>query len=152
MDNLVNLILLSLLFILGVTAYLLFGSKQSVLVEKEPAGFCGVVGPEYSFRDVNPSITGQIGKTLFKNNCAQCHAKNMRSSLTGPPLENLMVKWSRDTIGLQRYLNNSSEYIESETVTKRFKEMYKEFGNGTNQHSNQFSEDEVHSLLLYIER
>ena len=29
---------------------------------------------------------GHIGKILFINNCAQCHAKNMKDKLTGPAL------------------------------------------------------------------
>ena len=28
----------------------------------------------------------KAGKTLFQNNCASCHNKNMKSDLTGPAL------------------------------------------------------------------
>lgn len=41
-------------------------------------GFCGVIS-------IPSEITKQAqqGKSLFKNNCAQCHNKNMRDYLTG---------------------------------------------------------------------
>ena len=107
--------------------------------------------PIQTIQDISPTITGHIGKSLFKENCAQCHAKNMRSHTTGPALQGLMTNWEHDTIGLRHYLNNSKAYIEREVVSERFDRMYKEFGNGANMHANDFSVDEVHSLILYIE-
>jgi mono/diheme cytochrome c family protein len=34
------------------------------------------------------------GKTLFKNNCASCHNKNMRDALTGPALGGYEERWA----------------------------------------------------------
>ncbi|HMT00593.1 MAG TPA: c-type cytochrome, partial [Saprospiraceae bacterium] len=31
-------------------------------------------------------VSADAGKTLFTANCAACHAKNMKSALTGPAL------------------------------------------------------------------
>lgn len=36
----------------------------------------------------------EAGKTLFKNNCASCHNKNMKDDLTGPALGGLEERWA----------------------------------------------------------
>ena len=38
--------------------------------------------------------TVEEGKTLFKNYCAQCHAKNMTSDATGPSLSGFEERWA----------------------------------------------------------
>ena len=52
------------------------------------------------------------GKTLFKNNCAQCHAKNMTSALTGPALVGWEERWP-DRDKLYAWVRNSQEVIAS---------------------------------------
>jgi len=54
------------------------------------------------------------------------------------------------TVALSSYLKNSLEYIASGT-SDRFKIMYAKFGNGANQHSYEFTDDELYSILLYID-
>ncbi|MDP4710067.1 MAG: cytochrome c class I, partial [Saprospiraceae bacterium] len=34
------------------------------------------------------------GKTLFRNNCGQCHARDMKSNLTGPALGGVEGRWA----------------------------------------------------------
>ena len=34
------------------------------------------------------------GNTLFKNNCASCHNKNMKDDLTGPALGGVEERWA----------------------------------------------------------
>ena len=34
------------------------------------------------------------GKSLFKNNCASCHNKNMKDNLTGPALGGYETRWA----------------------------------------------------------
>ena len=36
----------------------------------------------------------EAGKTLFKNNCASCHNKNMKDKLTGPALGGTQERWA----------------------------------------------------------
>ena len=44
----------------------------------------------------NGAATADIeaGKTLFKNNCATCHNKNMKDNLTGPALGGTQERWA----------------------------------------------------------
>jgi len=41
-------------------------------------------------------ISADAGKELFKNNCAACHAKDMRSAATGPALGGYEARWGDD--------------------------------------------------------
>ena len=66
--------------------------------------------------DVNPilkaenSETLQLGKTLFKNNCASCHAKNMKIDLTGPALEGVNERWENKE-DLYAWIRNSQAFL-----------------------------------------
>jgi len=35
---------------------------------------------------LSAEVSPDAGKKLFKNNCARCHAKNMKADATGPAL------------------------------------------------------------------
>lgn len=51
------------------------------------------------------------GKTLFINNCAQCHNKNMKDKLTGPPLVKAVEFWGGDMKRLYSWVRNSQAMI-----------------------------------------
>jgi mono/diheme cytochrome c family protein len=53
------------------------------------------------------------GKTIFINNCAQCHNKNMKEKLTGPPLEKAVEYWGGDMKRLYSWVRNSQASIAS---------------------------------------
>ncbi len=53
------------------------------------------------------------GKTLFITNCAQCHAKNMKDKLTGPPLAKAVENWGGLTPDLYSWVRNSQAMIAS---------------------------------------
>jgi hypothetical protein len=40
------------------------------------------------------SVDIAAGKTLFKNQCASCHNKNMKDKLTGPALGGVQERWA----------------------------------------------------------
>jgi len=52
------------------------------------SGTCGVVSTIGCGTTGGFSNYGNVknGKVLFRDNCAMCHAKNMRSEMTGPAL------------------------------------------------------------------
>jgi mono/diheme cytochrome c family protein len=50
------------------------------------------------------------GKTLFANNCGTCHAKDMKSKLTGPPLAGVQAKWGDDK-ALYAWIRNSQASV-----------------------------------------
>jgi mono/diheme cytochrome c family protein len=52
------------------------------------------------------------GKTLFVNNCATCHNKNMKDKLTGPALGGVEARWE-STAKLYSWIRNSQGVIAS---------------------------------------
>ena len=55
----------------------------------------------------------KVGKTLFITNCAQCHAKDMKSKLTGPPLAKAVENWGGDMKAMYSWVRNSQAMIAS---------------------------------------
>ena len=45
---------------------------------------------------INGQASISEGKSLFKTNCASCHAKNMKSKATGPALGGAVERWTAD--------------------------------------------------------
>lgn len=52
----------------------------------------------------------QIGKTLFKNKCASCHAKNMKVDLTGPALAGVEERWESGE-DLYAWIKNAPAFL-----------------------------------------
>ena len=53
------------------------------------------------------------GKSIFINNCAQCHAKSMKEKLTGPALSGFRERWGGDNKALYQWIRNSQGLIAS---------------------------------------
>lgn len=55
-------------------------------------GFCGTPNPE----NLEKTFTKKAidGKKIFQNNCASCHAKNMKTDATGPALIGVEERWA----------------------------------------------------------
>jgi len=59
-----------------------------------------------------PAADTAEGETLFKNNCAACHNKNMKDNLTGPALGGVEERWSAyPREDLYKWINNSQAMI-----------------------------------------
>jgi cytochrome c2 len=52
----------------------------------------------------------KLGKTLYTNYCAQCHAKDMKSKLTGPALGGVQTRWENQA-DLYKWIRNSQAMI-----------------------------------------
>ncbi len=50
------------------------------------------------------------GKSLFQNNCAACHAKDMKTKSTGPALAGAQERWANDA-DLYAWIRNSQAMI-----------------------------------------
>ncbi len=54
------------------------------------------------------------GKELFRNNCAACHNKDMKSDMTGPALGGVQERWADYPIeDLYSWIRNSQALVES---------------------------------------
>jgi len=123
---------LGLIFSLFATASLLF-SVQSVNAQ----------GPYPDEADV------AVGNTLFKNNCASCHNKNMKDDMTGPALGGVEARWSEyDRSELYTWIRGSQAMIAA--GHPRAKALWAEWGPTVMTNYAQLTDVEVESILLYI--
>ena len=139
LDNLTSMFSLLLIFAFAALGYLVWPNQA--VIHEEQKGFCAVIGPRLSPADLS-------GKSLFHNNCAQCHAKNLKSNATGPALFQFFGKWNNDTITLHKYLSNAPEF-ESSSMQAR---LIKEYGSRTGSHTFQFNAEELSDLLNFIDQ
>ncbi len=89
------------------------------------------------------------GKILFIANCAQCHAKNMKDRLTGPPLGGWR-NYFKDEKQVYLYLQNPKIYRKS-TKNKALKAVLKEYDPTECMAFPSFSEQEVVSIFKYVD-
>ena len=92
---------------------------------------------------------GHRGKMLFIHNCAQCHAKNMKDALTGPPLKGWQAFFSSEK-EFYLYLQNPKIYGQK-TKNKHLKKLIKEFEPTRCVPFPLLTEDDVFSIIQYID-
>lgn len=156
----IPLLVFLLLIILACATYRKMMGASSFF--NKPIARCGVVyqerGNEYN--DAHPinyyeetlpeSVSIQEGKSLFKANCASCHAKNMRSDLTGPALSGVEQRWSAyPKEDLYAFIRNSQGMIEK--GHPRANEVWDEWQPTVMNNFPNLSDDQIESLLVYIE-
>lgn len=80
---------------------------HAVKLKSDDIAKCGVVD--------KPSKKSEVylfGKQLFKNNCASCHNKDMKTPMTGPALGNTFENWSDyPKEDLYNWIRNSQKMI-----------------------------------------
>ena len=95
-----------------------------------------------------PSI--DEGKNLFRMNCAQCHAKNMRAKATGPALGGVEERWADYPIeDLYAWIKNSQKLVAD--GHPRAVEVYNEWNKVAMQAFPNLTDDNIASILLYID-
>ena len=106
-----TLLYVSSLSLTAVVLALFYLSLSVVESLAEPA-YCGTVGPiAYPVYGSEEEGYGN-GKELFKNLCAQCHAKDMTSKATGPALAGVEDRWAAyPREDLYDYIRNSQATI-----------------------------------------
>ena len=91
------------------------------------------------------------GKTLFRNACAQCHNKNMKSDLTGPALGGVEERWADyPQEDLYNWIRNSQAMIAS--GHPRATELWAEWKPTVMNPYPDYTDDQIASLLLYIDQ
>lgn len=92
-------------------------------------------------------VSPDAGKTLFKNYCAQCHAKNMKSALTGPALGGAEERWDTQE-NLYAWIRNSQGMIAS--GHPRAVELWNQYKPTVMTSYPDLTDDEIGSILAYI--
>ncbi len=110
----------------------------------EPQFVCGNAVKEMSL-----SSEIKNGKTLFISNCAQCHAKNMKDALTGPPLSEWRRYFSNEK-EFCLYLNNPKSYGKK-TKNKYLKALIKDYEPVRCTAFPRLTLEEVTSIISYID-
>lgn len=91
----------------------------------------------------------EAGKTLFKNNCATCHNKNMKDNLTGPALGGTQERWAAfPKEDLYSWIRNSQALIAS--GHPRANEVWNQWKPTVMTNFN-LTDEEIENILAYIQ-
>ena len=94
--------------------------------------------------------TAEAGKTIFQNQCAACHNKNMKDNLTGPALGGSEARWAAyPKEDLYNWIRNSQSMIAA--GHPRAVELWNQFKPTVMNSFPAFTDDDIASVLLYIE-
>lgn len=116
---------------------------------EEPRGVCGNAFMNSSKYKRDTTISVAEGKALFKANCAQCHAKDMRSKLTGPALGGVEQRWaSYPEEDLFNFIRNSQKMIHSKHPEAE--KLWEEWQPTVMNNFPNLTDEEIKSILLYI--
>jgi len=90
------------------------------------------------------------GKTIFRNICAACHNKNMKSDLTGPALGGLEERWADyPREDLFRWIRNAPAMIAD--GHPKATELWAKWKPTSMQANTDMTDEEIESVLLYID-
>jgi hypothetical protein len=150
----VNLFLGVVLLLIAVVTSILF---YGIFIPAEPADElsdaqwgCGT-SSLYSITAGNDSINYNIGKNVFANLCASCHNKNMIDDLTGPALSGSISRFGNDTSRYFEYVKSPHLYLLKE-LDARVVSLHKEFGEVEKPGFEGLTQNELKSILLYVDR
>ncbi len=73
--------------------------------------FTGLLTVLFFSYTISVAADANLGKDLFKANCAQCHNKNMKDDLTGPALGGAETRWAGKQKLLYQWIHNSQSVI-----------------------------------------
>ena len=98
---------------------------------------------------VSAQPTVESGKTLFRNYCATCHAKDMVTASTGPTLKGFEERWAEyPREDLYQWIRNSQAMIAS--GHPKAVELWEQYKPTVMTPWPNLTEDDMESLLLYI--
>lgn len=105
-----------------------------------------IIGLFFAF-NLTAQVSPDAGKTLFRNYCAQCHAKDMKTAMTGPALGGAQERWGDDE-ALYSWIRNSQAMIAA--GHPRAVELWNEWKPTIMTAYPDLTDDEIGSLLAYI--
>ena len=93
--------------------------------------------------------TIEEGKSLFTANCAACHAKDMKSKLTGPALAGMEERWADyPREDLYAWIRNSQALIA--TGHPRATELWNEWKPTLMNNFPGLTDDQIEGIILYV--
>ncbi len=94
--------------------------------------------------------TPSAGKTLFQNNCANCHNKGMKKDMTGPALAGLEERWADyPREDLYSWIRNSQKLIQA--GHPRALELWNEYKPTVMNPAEHLTDEDIESILLYVD-
>jgi mono/diheme cytochrome c family protein len=96
---------------------------------------------------LSAQVTPDAGKELFKNYCAACHSKDMRSAATGPALGGSQTRWA-DDVALYAWIRNSQAMIQK--GHPRAVELWNQYKPTVMTAFPNLTDDEIGSILSYV--
>ncbi len=92
----------------------------------------------------------EAGKELFRNNCAACHNKDMKTDLTGPALGGVQERWADyPQEDLYSWIRNSQAMVDA--GHPRAVEIYEEWNKVAMLAYPSFSDQDIANVLAYIQ-
>lgn len=99
--------------------------------------------------DAKAEASAAAGKTIFQNQCASCHNKNMKDDLTGPALGGFEERWSSySREELYGWIRNSQSMIADGHT--RAVELWNQWKPTVMTSFPAFTDEEIESILLYV--
>jgi cytochrome c2 len=138
-----DLILLTSLLVFSIFALLINLSFFSETSTAEP-------GEQQTILKEKPlkPTKNQLGKQLFKANCAACHNRNMKDDLIGPALGGVVERWENNDASIYDFIRHSQAVIVG--GNKYAKDLFKKWNIEMPPFSN-FKDTEIDAILNYIE-
>lgn len=102
-----------------------------------------------SFTGFSQDADIEAGKTLFKNLCAACHNRDMKSDLTGPALGNAEANWAAfPQADLYNWIRNSQAMVKA--GHPRAVEVYNQWKQVQMTAFTSLTDPEIANILAYI--
>ena len=109
----------------------------------------GLVLLLFAIGPIQAQPSAEAGNTVFRNYCATCHAKNMKSNLTGPALANAEENWSEyPREELYQWIRNSQGMIAA--GHPRAVELWNEYKPTVMTSFPNLTDEDIESTLMYI--
>ncbi|MGH1438281.1 MAG: c-type cytochrome [Lewinella sp.] len=148
--HLSTIAILCWLFLSGLFFLLCFSEWQNPNSSQE--FYCGTVSPTEKWANDPKYQHLDLGKTIFRNNCAACHAGDMKTNLTGPALGGMRERW-RDHGGdttLYAWIRNSQKMI-ALGENQHAQKLWGEWGPTIMNSFENLTDEEIDAVIGYIE-
>jgi len=108
-----------------------------------------VIATLFGLSGAYAQVSVDLGKDLFKANCAQCHNRNMKDNLTGPALGGTRDRWAGREELLYAWIRNSQAVIA--TGDPYAVALYNQWNKVLMNPFPNLTDDQITSILDYVD-